>query len=216
MAPLLFFDTKDEFVHVVPCIGQMIDEFEDVSIEEKELMKLWNAHVAEYVHYSDANVPFLCEEFARKWGAHLIARGLRHNFLMHLLTLWDFAVIDYASVDHCIGVVDAFKGTVEAFEVGADEYAHAREENGEGGKEGDTTSSASNGWGTGKTIGGRSAYKTQARREREARALSSRGNRFHRAIPELDTPEGTEEGKGNASEAAHGGGSSKPSGGGKK
>ncbi|CAE7876157.1 Su(z)12, partial [Symbiodinium sp. KB8] len=123
----------------------MIDEFEDVSIEEKELMKLWNAHVAEYVHYSDANVPFLCEEFARKWGAHLIARGLRHNFLMHLLTLWDFAVIDYASVDHCIGVVDAFKGTVEAFEVGADEYAHAREENGEGGKEGDTTSSASNG-----------------------------------------------------------------------
>lgn len=111
---------------------QLIDEFEDVTIEEKEFMKLWNRHVHSYrsvcpllvaAHvpsltplvpprsvYSDASMPSVCVEFARAVGPVLVRHGLRHNFVLHLLNLWDNALINTQLISQCIDIVDGRRG----------------------------------------------------------------------------------------------------------
>jgi hypothetical protein len=42
----------------------MLDEFEDVSAEEKEFMKLWNTHIFSFPVYADGYLPLVCERFA--------------------------------------------------------------------------------------------------------------------------------------------------------
>lgn len=46
--------------------------------------------------------------FARVHGPLLLLRGLRHTFLLHLTTLWDFAVLDSRSILHAMRILDAY------------------------------------------------------------------------------------------------------------
>ena len=43
---------------------RLMDEFEDVSPQEKLLMKLWNRHVRSVHVFADAHVPAACSSFA--------------------------------------------------------------------------------------------------------------------------------------------------------
>jgi hypothetical protein len=42
----------------------LLDEFEDVSQEEKEIMKLWNRFILEHGHRADSHVTATCIAFA--------------------------------------------------------------------------------------------------------------------------------------------------------
>ena len=89
---------------------QMLDEFEDVSLEEKEFMKLWNRHVQFYKIFSDRNVPHACEAFARKYGTCIAAMNLRQNFLLHLFNLWDNSLISSSTISSSLAIVDGLRG----------------------------------------------------------------------------------------------------------
>jgi hypothetical protein len=136
---------------------KFIDEFEDVSHEEKLFMKLWNRHIRKPTIFADAQVsrqvkranmqrvrpesnaasseqkntelssaspcvlvdvlpcgrtpsvevPGACHHFAVRQGPTLHAHGLRYNFLLHLLNLWDNSLLAAAHISSCMAIVDA-------------------------------------------------------------------------------------------------------------
>lgn len=60
------------------------------------------------VAFADRLVPRAVVSFARVHGPLLLLRGLRHTFLLHLTTLWDFAVLDSRSILHAMRILDAY------------------------------------------------------------------------------------------------------------
>ncbi|KAL4160074.1 hypothetical protein PRNP1_000645 [Phytophthora ramorum] len=85
---------------------RLLDEFEDVSLEEKEFMKKWNRHVKEFRILADFMVASSCRMFAREQGKWLLDHGLRHNFLLHLLNLWDNSLLNSRAIIDCMLIVD--------------------------------------------------------------------------------------------------------------
>ena len=86
----------------------MLEEFDDVSYEEKTFMMMWHSHLKSFRVYADLYIPYITERFARKHAPDLIRLGLRHNFLLHLITLWDYGVISSEEMENCILYVDKF------------------------------------------------------------------------------------------------------------
>ncbi|CEG36313.1 Zn-finger protein joined to JAZF1 (predicted suppressor) [Plasmopara halstedii] len=97
---------------------RLLDEFEDVSLEEKEFMKKWNRHVKEFKILADFMVASSCRMFARKHGKWLLEHGLRHNFLLHLLNLWDNSLLNSRAIIDCMLIVDQNVGPDVASENG--------------------------------------------------------------------------------------------------
>jgi hypothetical protein len=110
--------------------ARLIDEFVDLSLAERTLMKAWSAFCASKRQHSlsDAAVPSACLEvlgfyafflhqhvstcifflqFSRLCGADLIRCHLRHALLSHLLALVEFGVLQYAHVVDCMRAADA-------------------------------------------------------------------------------------------------------------
>ena len=86
----------------------MLEEFDDVSYEEKTFMMMWHSHLISFPVYADLYIPMITERFARKHAPDLIQLGLRHNFLLHLITLWDYGLISSEDMEKCILYVDKF------------------------------------------------------------------------------------------------------------
>ncbi|KAG6976466.1 hypothetical protein JG688_00001341 [Phytophthora aleatoria] len=95
---------------------RLLDEFEDVSLEEKEFMKKWNRHVKEFKILADFMVASSCRKFARNHGKWLLDHGLRHNFLLHLLNLWDNSLLNSRAIIDCMLIVDQNKNPESASE----------------------------------------------------------------------------------------------------
>lgn len=56
--------------------------------------------------YANAQIPITCDHFARTRAKDLIIHGLRYHFLLHLLNLWDYGLLNAQHVQHCIAIVD--------------------------------------------------------------------------------------------------------------
>lgn len=93
---------------------RLLDEFEDVSLEEKEFMKKWNRHVKENRILADFMVASSCRLFAKQHGKWLIETGLRYNFLLHLFNLWDNSLLNSRAIIDCILIVDHYAVLEEA------------------------------------------------------------------------------------------------------
>ena len=85
-----------------------IDEYEDVSIEEKQFMKLWNAHMSSFTLYGDSFLPLSCLRFANRFGNIIYKEGFRYIFLLHLVTLWEFGLLSHQDISECMSVIDKF------------------------------------------------------------------------------------------------------------
>ena len=62
-----------------------------------------------YRVYSDRCVPGVCVEFSKRNGSTILKCGLRYNLLLHMLNLWDNALVDTETVCMCMRIVDAHK-----------------------------------------------------------------------------------------------------------
>ncbi|CAM9822534.1 unnamed protein product [Phaeothamnion confervicola] len=47
---------------------KLLDDFDDVSLEEKTFMKLWNRHTRCFRTIADSQIPLSCEVFARRFA----------------------------------------------------------------------------------------------------------------------------------------------------
>ena len=70
------------------------------------MMKLWNRFVHGFVVYSKRHVPLVCAMFARKMRSEINRKGLRQNFLLHLMNLWDNSLISSSWIEQCMRIVD--------------------------------------------------------------------------------------------------------------
>ena len=97
------FDSDDEIDDewALTLSESAIDEFEDVSAHEKLFMKLWNRHMRKPTIFADAQIPEACHHFALLQGKVLNEAGLRYNFLLHLLNLWDNSLVAATHISHC-------------------------------------------------------------------------------------------------------------------
>ncbi|GLD93258.1 hypothetical protein PINS_up001850 [Pythium insidiosum] len=85
---------------------RLLDEFEDVTLEEKEFMKKWNRHVKQFRILADFMVASSCRLFAKLHGKWIIETGLRFNFLLHLFNLWDNSLLNARAIIDCMLIVD--------------------------------------------------------------------------------------------------------------
>lgn len=88
---------------------RQVEEYVDLNTQEQAFMKLWNGHIATCEAYSDALILFVCQRFVQRFGSTLVSKNLRHNFLLHLLTIWDFGLITAEALQQLINDVDKIK-----------------------------------------------------------------------------------------------------------
>lgn len=93
--------------------AKQLDEYVDISAPEKELMKLWNAHVQAFPPCGDTLLVLVCYRFVRKHGPQLVSKRLRHNWLLHLLVLWDFGLLTAEEVRWLVMEVDNVKNQAD-------------------------------------------------------------------------------------------------------
>lgn len=83
-----------------------IDDFSDISAEEKQLMKLWTTHIFTFPPYGDRLMPVFCQRFVQRFATVIVERNLRHNLLAHLLHLWDAGLLLFEEVERLMEAVD--------------------------------------------------------------------------------------------------------------
>ncbi|XP_072415035.1 polycomb protein suz12-like isoform X2 [Chiloscyllium punctatum] len=76
-----------------------IDEFTDVNEGEKEVMKLWNLHVMKHGFIADNQMHQSCLLFVETCGPRIIEKNLCRNFLLHLVSMHDFNLINLNTID---------------------------------------------------------------------------------------------------------------------
>ncbi|XP_051888920.1 polycomb protein suz12-B [Pristis pectinata] len=76
-----------------------IDEFTDVNEGEKEVMKLWNLHVMKHGFIADNQMHQSCLLFVETCGPRIVEKSLCRNFLLHLVSMHDFNLINLNTID---------------------------------------------------------------------------------------------------------------------
>jgi len=97
-------EEEDEWRHQLQ--EELMDEFDDVSEREKLFMNAWNRFIHSDVVVPDSSLPGRCVDFLESHLAYLAEHGLRQQFLLHLLTLWDSSVLSSVAVRSVIGCFD--------------------------------------------------------------------------------------------------------------
>lgn len=88
--------------------NQIIDEYSDITLQEKDFMKLWHEHLTTCPPYGDRLLPLVCEQFIEKFADSIVNLNLRHNLLLHLVNLWDFGLLLSEEVQAYMEFVDAY------------------------------------------------------------------------------------------------------------
>jgi hypothetical protein len=100
-------DASARWMHLMA--NDLLDDYQDISMREKAFMKLWNAFVNSFPLHADSYVRHGALLFARRMAPHIVAKELRHIFLVHLVSLWDFSLLTAADVLACVNTVDMYK-----------------------------------------------------------------------------------------------------------
>ncbi|XP_077980305.1 polycomb protein suz12-like [Glandiceps talaboti] len=91
----------------------MIDEFTDVNEGEKELMKLWNLHVMKNNYIADGQMATACQQFVEERGKDIIEKELYRNFLMHMVNLYDFSLVNARHITATMGILNGIRQEVQ-------------------------------------------------------------------------------------------------------
>lgn len=83
---------------------QGLNEFTDITKDEKSFLGLWNRFIRHDIVMSDEVVPEKCLEFIREHSEEL--KGLRRQLLMHLMTLWEHNLVPSDHIVLCMNEYD--------------------------------------------------------------------------------------------------------------
>lgn len=72
-------------------------------------MAMWHSHIASFPVYGELYIPFSVERFAAKYAPDILRHSLRHNFLLHLINLWELGLINAENLENCLQRVDKLK-----------------------------------------------------------------------------------------------------------
>ncbi|KAI4315212.1 hypothetical protein L6164_028045 [Bauhinia variegata] len=89
---------------------RMLDDFVDVSKDEKQLMHLWNSFVRKQSVLADGHVPWACEAFSKLHGKELISSpALFWCWRLFMIKLWNHGLLDASSMNNCSIILDNFR-----------------------------------------------------------------------------------------------------------
>ncbi|KAG5248892.1 polycomb group protein EMBRYONIC FLOWER [Salix suchowensis] len=81
---------------------RMLDDFVDVSKDEKQLMHLWNSFVRKQRVLADGHIPWACEAFSKLHGQELvISPALFWCWRLFMIKLWNHGLLDASTMNNC-------------------------------------------------------------------------------------------------------------------
>jgi len=83
----------------------LMDQFDDISMHQKEFLKLWNEFVNKNPIHGNMYVQDACTKFAYLHRA-VLRKKYRHSFVMHLVNLFNESLIFPTTFQLCVAYID--------------------------------------------------------------------------------------------------------------
>ncbi|KAM6601293.1 polycomb group protein EMBRYONIC FLOWER 2 isoform X2 [Cannabis sativa] len=81
---------------------RMLDDFVDVTKDEKQMMHMWNSFVRKQRVLADGHIPWACEAFSRLHGPDLVKNpSLIWCWRIFMIKLWNHALLDARTMNNC-------------------------------------------------------------------------------------------------------------------
>ncbi|EPS70751.1 embryonic flower 2, partial [Genlisea aurea] len=81
---------------------RMLDDFVDVTKDEKQLMHLWNSFVRKQRVVADGHIPWACEAFSKFHGPDLVRTpALLWCWRLFMIKLWNHGLLDPRTMNNC-------------------------------------------------------------------------------------------------------------------
>ncbi|KAG9145862.1 hypothetical protein Leryth_020198 [Lithospermum erythrorhizon] len=81
---------------------RMLDDFVDVTKDEKQMMHLWNSFVRKQRVLADSHIPWACEAFSRLHGREFVyTPALLRCWRLFMIKLWNHGLLDARSLNNC-------------------------------------------------------------------------------------------------------------------
>ncbi|GAB2227820.1 hypothetical protein Droror1_Dr00009647 [Drosera rotundifolia] len=92
---------------------RMLDDFVDVTRDEKRMMHLWNSFVRKQRVLADGHIPWACEAFSRLHGHELgQSPALIWCWRLFMIKLWNHGLLDARTMNNCNLVLEEYLGIV--------------------------------------------------------------------------------------------------------
>ncbi|XP_043706488.1 polycomb group protein EMF2B-like isoform X1 [Telopea speciosissima] len=89
---------------------RMLDDFVDVTKDEKQIMHLWNSFVRKQRVLADGHIPWACEAFSRLHGQDLIrAPALIWCWRLFMIKLWNHNLLDGRTMNNCNLIIERYQ-----------------------------------------------------------------------------------------------------------
>ncbi|KAK1409228.1 hypothetical protein QVD17_35753 [Tagetes erecta] len=115
MAPEYVFgeeDSEDEVDDDVADLEdrRMLDDFVDVTKNEKRMMHLWNSFIRKQRVLADAHIPWACEAFSSQYGEDFIQTPeLLWCWSLFMVKLWNHGLLDAKTMNNCQLILNDFR-----------------------------------------------------------------------------------------------------------
>ncbi|XP_022771521.1 polycomb group protein EMBRYONIC FLOWER 2 isoform X3 [Durio zibethinus] len=81
---------------------RMLDDFVDVTKDEKQIMHLWNSFVRKQRMLADGHIPWACEAFSKLHGPDLVKTpALIWCWRLFMIKLWNHGLLDARTMNNC-------------------------------------------------------------------------------------------------------------------
>jgi hypothetical protein len=81
---------------------RMLDDFVDVTKDEKLMMHMWNSFVRKQRVLADGHIPWACEAFSRLHGPDLVHNpSLTWCWRLFMIKLWNHGLLDARTMNNC-------------------------------------------------------------------------------------------------------------------
>lgn len=89
---------------------RMLDDFVDVTNDEKKMMHLWNSFVRKQRVVADGHIPWACEAFSTFHGRDLIqAPAVLRCWRFFMIKLWNHGLLDARMMNRCNLILEQFQ-----------------------------------------------------------------------------------------------------------
>lgn len=95
-------EATESYKWLVDLSKNLIDEFVDLNVGEKEFFKLWNSHIFANPCYGDKMMISILEKFIDLHSLEIVQKNLYKNFILHLTSLLDFGILNQSSLAEMI------------------------------------------------------------------------------------------------------------------
>ncbi|XP_076898639.1 polycomb group protein EMBRYONIC FLOWER 2-like [Bidens hawaiensis] len=105
-------DSEDEVDHDVADLEdkRMLDDFLDVTSDEKHMMHLWNSFIRKQRVLADSHVPWACEAFSKLHGPLFVQNpALTWCWKLFMIKLWNHGLLDPKAMNNCSVILENYK-----------------------------------------------------------------------------------------------------------